>query len=1285
MKRLFYIVLAIVCLSSILVAGNKTFTGPGNFSDASKWNGNALPVAGDNLKINNGCTYDAATNLIYGNLNLGNPTPGQLTFNSGTTLTVAGISSAILGSSSLTMPNGGTLVISGATGWMVGSGFSAGTGTVSLQNTITLPTDVATYNNLTIAAGATSVTLGTATTVNGNLIISSGTLSTSASNFALNVKGNWTNSGTFTPGTGTVTFNGSSGQSLTGATAFNNLTLNNSAGLTLNNNATVNAALTLTSGAITTGANTVVIPASGSVSRTNGYVNGKLQKNVATGATSRTFEVGDASNYTPVNVSFASVTTAGNLTAQTTAGDHPNLGTSSIDASKSVNRYWTLTNSGVVFTNYSATFNFAGTDVDGGANTANFLVNKYNSPNWSLPATGTTTSTSTQATGLTSFSDFAVGEPFTYSVTATAGANGSISPSGTVSVLPGANQAFTITPNAGYHVLDVLVDGVSVGAVSADTLFNVTAAHTIDASFAINTYTITSSAGANGSISPLGAVGVNYGSDTSFTITANAGYHVADVLVDGVSIGAVTSHTFSSVTGNHTIDASFALTTYTITASAGANGSISPSGGIVVNEGVDTTFTVTANAGYHIADVLVDGVSIGAAASHTFSNVTANHTIDASFAIDVYTITATAGANGSISPSGAVSVNHGSDTSFTITANVGYHVADVLVDGVSIGAVGSHTFPNVTANHTIDASFVINDYTITATAGANGSISPSGVVGVTHGSDTTFTITANTGYHVADVLVDGVSIGAVTSRTFTNVTANHTIDASFAINVYTITASAGANGSISPNGAVSVNHGSDTTFTITAGSGYHVADVLVDGVSIGAVTSHTFTNVTGNHTIDASFAITVHTIAATAGAHGSISPSGTVFLNDGDSQKFTITPAAGYFIADVQADSVSVGQVSTYTFNNVTADHTIEATFGIQTFKVTSLAAGGGSISPSGSTVVNYGDTASYTITAGTGYYISDVHVDSVSVGAVSNYSFANVTQNHLIEAFFAIQTFKVTSSAGAGGTITPLGSTVVNYGDSVTYTIAANSGYYISDVHVDSASVGPLANYTLHNVHANHFITAFFAAVNTPPTAATLIAPLNGDTVYLDIVGVSLDFLWHSSVDADSVTYTLHLHGTSLDTLLTGLVDTTKSWGIVNLLQPGQTYQWTVIASDGHVSVASPDTFSFYATMVVGVKDLTPKIPKVYALHQNYPNPFNPTTVVQFDLPRASTVTLTVYNILGQQVATLANKQSMDAGYKSFTFDASTIPSGAYFYRIYAQEANGNAYVSVKKMVLMK
>ncbi len=192
-----------------------------------------------------------------------------------------------------------------------------------------------------------------------------------------------------------------------------NVTMSNAAGITLDGPKTIPGALTLTSGVISTGANTLAIGAAGSVSRTSGHIAGNLQKNVGLGAPSLTFEIGDATTYRPINLAFSSVTTAGDVAATVSqaAGDHPAIATSGLNGSKSVNRYWTLTNvNTLAFTDYSSTFNFVAGDVDAGANTNTFLVGKYDSPNWTLPTAGTRTATSTQATGITGMSDFAVAE-----------------------------------------------------------------------------------------------------------------------------------------------------------------------------------------------------------------------------------------------------------------------------------------------------------------------------------------------------------------------------------------------------------------------------------------------------------------------------------------------------------------------------------------------------------------------------------------------------------------------------------------------------------------------------------------------------------------------------------------------------------------------------------------------------------------------------------------------------------------------------------------------------------
>ena len=118
------------------------------------------------------------------------------------------------------------------------------------------------------------------------------------------------------------------------------------------------------------------------------------------------------------------------------------------------------------------------------------------------------------------------------------------------------------------------------------------------------------------------------------------------------------------------------------------------------------------------------------------------------------------------------------------------------------------------ATHTISASFTLNTYAITVTAGSNGSVTP-GTGNVNCGSNATYTITPDACYSIVDVLVDNVSQGPITTYTFTDVQAPHTISASFVINTFTITATAGSNGSISPAGVTTVNCGSGQSYTIT--------------------------------------------------------------------------------------------------------------------------------------------------------------------------------------------------------------------------------------------------------------------------------------------------------------------------------------------------------------------------------------------------------------------------------------------------------------------------------------
>ncbi|MBI4811174.1 MAG: putative Ig domain-containing protein, partial [Ignavibacteriales bacterium] len=103
-------------------------------------------------------------------------------------------------------------------------------------------------------------------------------------------------------------------------------------------------------------------------------------------------------------------------------------------------------------------------------------------------------------------------------------------------------------------------------------------------------------------------------------------------------------------------------------------------------------------------------------------------------------------------------------------------------------------------------------------------------------------------------------------------------------------------------------------------------------------------------------------------------------------------------------------------------------------------------------------------------------------------------------------------------------------------------------------------------------------------------------------------------------------------------------------------------------------------------------ELPMQFTLYQNYPNPFNPTTTIKFDLPVPSLVTLKVYNVLGQEVAMLIDREVMDEGEQEVEFTAERLASGVYFYRLVAEGIEdeetgelGQTFVSVKKMLLMK
>jgi hypothetical protein len=221
----------------------------------------------------------------------------------------------------------------------------------------------------------------------------------------------------------------------------------------------------------------------------------------------------------------------------------------------------------------------------------------------------------------------------------------------------------------------------------------------------------------------------------------------------------------------------------------------------------------------------------------------------------------------------------------------------------------------------VTADFVTQTYTVTATAGAGGTISPLTAL-VSHGQPTSFTVTAGTGYEVASVT--GCA-GTLTGNTYKTgpITGACTVSATFSPIAYPVTATAGTNGAVSP-ASRTVNHGNTTTFTVTPETGY---TAMVTGCS-GSLNGTTYTTgpITGACTVSATFSPTVNawTVTAQAGPNGAISPA-SQRVNPGATAAVTVTPAAGY-TARVAGCNGSLIE-NRYTTGPVTADCTIIADF----------------------------------------------------------------------------------------------------------------------------------------------------------------------------------------------------------------------------------------------------------------------------------------------------------------------------------------------------------------------
>lgn len=515
-------------------------------------------------------------------------------------------------------------------------------------------------------------------------------------------------------------------------------------------------------------------------------------------------------------------------------------------------------------------------------------------------------------------------------------------------------------------------------------------------------FTLSASAGSGGTINPSGVMTLNAGSSMTLNITPNAGYRIANVSIDNVPAGPVSSYTFDIITSNHIIQATFEPITYSIQASAGSGGRIDPSGEVSAEFGSQRTFILTPDTGYEVADVLIDNVSQGPVLQYTFSNISQNHSITASFRLRRYTITSTAAIGGTIDPSGTISAEHGTSRTFLISPSTGFRILDVKADNISIGAVGIYTFNNITENHSLSATFTPITYQIVSSSETGGSISPAGTTIVNYGTNQSFSITPGEGFLIKDVMVDNRSVGAVSTYRFINIVSDHTISAFFNPITFNINAKSDFGGSIIPSGDIKIDYGSNQTFNFIPYEGYEISEVIVDNKSVGAITEYTFTNIKSNHSISVLYKLKTYTVTVSSEGGGITSPSGLVTVAHGSDFTLICRPSEGWRVSKIMVDNLFVSSDTIYILKNVRSDFNILVDFSLlNKYEIKASSGEGGNIIPSETIKVYEGSNLNFTVTPLPGFRISNVFVDNIPMGPIVSYNFLNISSNHQITAEF--------------------------------------------------------------------------------------------------------------------------------------------------------------------------------------------------------------------------------------------------------------------------------------------
>ena len=673
----------------------------------------------------------------------------------------------------------------------------------------------------------------------------------------------------------------------------------------------------------------------------------------------------------------------------------------------------------------------------------------------------------------------AYGSVVSYNLNYSAGSNGSLTGTTSQTVAQGqSSSAVTAVPNTGYHFVNWSDSSTSNPRTDTNVQGNIS----VTANFAINSYTLTYTAGTGGTLSGSTSQNVNYGANgTAVTANPSTGYH----FVNWSDSSTQNPRTDTNVTSNLNLTANFS-NTLTLTYAAGTNGTISGSSPQSVSPNANgTAVTAVPATGYHF----VNWSDSSTSNPRTDTNVTNNITVTANFAINTYTLNYASGAHGTLSGTTSQTVNYNaSGTAVTANPDASYHFTS-WSDG---STQNPRTDANVISSKSVTASFSsdLNTVLLLHGDGTNGSTiftdSSSYPKAVTASGNAQIS-TAQSRFGGASMHFDGSGtfLSTPNSADWSLGSGDFTID--YWANQTTLTSSwynqqaqvdqVGGNGNVSwivfsdnnkiafgysTNGQLAAMKSITSAGILTTGTWYHVA-VVRSGSNI-----------------------TMY-VNGTSVANGT--ETGAIFAGTSDLRvgltHDTTNNSTMYYNGYIDELRISKG-LARWTSNFTPPASPYDLT---SSFNLSYNSGANGTLSGVASQTISSGGSGSaVTAIPSTGYHFVNWSDSSTANPRTDT----NIQSNLSVTANFAINTYSLNYSGGTGGNISGTTSQTVNYNSNGTpVTAVPNTNFHFLNWS-DGSTNNPRTD---TNITQNKSVTANFALDDQTiidPTPQKIIAIYN-------------------------------------------------------------------------------------------------------------------------------------------------------------------------------------------------